>query len=120
LKPIYTQELIDGANTSLAVVGAMGEEMQTKMLPDLATQLGMTADELNTFMGQNFPATAAAMQAMPESMPRFDGFVGIFEANLDNYMTIQPVAFTPIIWILLVGGVLIMLSSGYCVLTKQS
>jgi hypothetical protein len=119
LTPIYTQELIDGANASLAVVGAMGEEMQTKMLPDLATQLGMTQDELNAFMGQNFPATAAAMQSMPESLPRFNAFVGTFEDNLDNFETIQPVAFSPIIWVFLFGGVLIALSSGYCVLTKQ-
>jgi len=120
LTPIYTQELIDGANASLAVVGAMGEEMQTEMLPDLAVQLGMTPEELNAFMGENFPATAAAMQSMPESLPRFGAFVGIFGANLDNYMTIQPVAFTPIIWTFLLGGALIVLSSGYCVLTKQS
>ncbi len=119
LTPIYTQELIDGANASLAVIGAMGEQMQTEMLPDLAAQLGMTPDELNAFMGQNFPATAAAMQSMPESLPRFNAFVGVFEANLDNYETIQPVAFTPIIWTFLLGGVLIAISSGYCVLTKQ-
>ena len=120
LTPIYTQELIDGANGSLAVVGAMGQEMEAKMLPELAAQLGMTPEELNVFMGQNFPATAAAIQSMPESLPRFNAFVGIFDANLDNYETIQPVAFTPIIWTLLVGGMLIALSSGYCVVTKQS
>ena len=54
LTPIYTQELIDGAEGSLAIVGAMGQEMQTKMLPDLATNLGMSPDELNAFMGENF------------------------------------------------------------------
>ena len=119
LTPIYTQELIDGANASLAVIGAMGKQMQTEMLPDLAAQLGMTQDELNAFMGENFPATAAAMQSMPESLPRFSAFVGVFEANLDNYQTIQPVAFSPIIWTFLLGAVLITVSSGYCVLTRQ-
>ena len=120
LTPIYTQELIDGATGSLAIIGAMGQEMQTKMLPDLAAQMGMSPDELNAFMGENFPATAQAMQSMPESLPRFESFVGIFAMNLDNYETIQPVAFTPIIWTFLFGGLLIALSSGYCVLTKQS
>jgi hypothetical protein len=119
LTPIYTQDLIDRANASLVVIGAMGEQMQTAMLPDLAAQLGMTLDELNVFMGEQFPATAAAMQSMPESLPRFNAFVGIFDANLDNFETIQPVAFSPIIWAFLLGGVLIAISSGYCVLTKQ-
>ncbi len=119
LEQIYTQELIDGATGSLAVVGAMGEEMQTKMLPDLAAQMGMSPDELNAFLGENFPATAAAMQSMPESLPRFEAFVGIFATNLDNYETIQPVSFTPIIWMMVIGGALIVLAGGYCILAKQ-
>ena len=118
LTPIYTQELIDGAEGSLAVIAAMGEEMQTRMLPDLATALGMSSDELNAFMGQNFPATAAAMQSMSESLERFEGFVGIFAVNLDNYETIQPVSFTPIIWMMVIGGILIVLAGGYCIIVK--
>lgn len=119
LSTIYTQELIDGATGSLAIVGAMGEEMQTKMLPDLAAALGMSPDELNAFMGEKFPATAAAMQSMPESLPRFDGFVGTFAMNLDNYETIQPVSFTPIIWMMVIGGILILLAGGYAGIVKQ-
>jgi hypothetical protein len=119
LTPIYTQELIDGATASLATIGAMGQQMQAEMLPDLAAQLGMSQDELNVFMGENFPATAAAMQNMPDSLERFEAFVGVFAVNLDNYMTIQPVAFVPIIWSLAIGGVLMLLMGGYCVATKQ-
>ena len=119
LTPIYTQELIDGAEGSLVVVAAMGEEMQTKMLPDLAAQLGMSPDELNAFLGENFPATAAALQTMPDSLQRFEGFVGIFAMNLDNYETIQPVSFTPIIWMMVIGGILILLAGGYAGVVKQ-
>ena len=118
LTPIYTQELIDGAEGSLAIVGAMGQEMQAKMLPDLAASLGMSPDELNAFMGENFPATAAAMQSMPESLPRFEAFVATFAMNLDNYETIQPVAFTPIIWMMVIGGILILLAGGYCIFIR--
>lgn len=118
LKPIYTQELIDGAQDSLAVVAAMGEEMQGTMLPDLAAQLGMNPDELNAFLGENFPATAQALQTMPDSLERFEGFVGIFAVNLDNYETIKPVSFTPIIWMMVIGGILILLAGGYCIIVK--
>jgi hypothetical protein len=110
--------LIDGAEGSLVVVAAMGEEMQTKMLPDLAAQLGMSPDELNAFLGENFPATAAALQTMPDSLQRFEGFVGIFAMNLDNYETIKPVSFTPIIWMMVIGGILILLAGGYCIIIK--
>jgi hypothetical protein len=118
LTPIYTQELIDGANASLAVVAAMGEEMQTKMLPDLAQQLGMSQEELNAFMGENFPATAAAIQTMQDSLQRFQGFVGTFEQNLENYETLKPVNLEPIVWMLVVGGIIIVLAGGYCIVFK--
>ncbi|NHZ70441.1 MAG: hypothetical protein GWP18_02240 [Proteobacteria bacterium] len=119
LTPIYTQELIDGANASLGVVGAMGVQMQEEMLPDLAAQLNMTMEELGVFMADNFPATAAAMATMGDSLPRFEAFVGVFAGNLDNYQTIQPVAFTPIIWMMIVGGGLILVMGGFCLATKQ-
>jgi hypothetical protein len=119
LKPIYTQELIDGATQSLAVVSAMGQEMQTEMLPDLAMQLDMSPEELNVFMGENFPATAQAMQTMPDALERFEAFVGVFAANLDNYMTIQPVSFTPIIWWIVVAGALLVLIGGVLVILKD-
>jgi hypothetical protein len=119
LTPIYTQELIDGATGSLALIGAMGQQMQVEMLPDLAAQLGMSQDELNAFLGQNFPATAAAMQTMPDALQRFEAFVGVFAANLANYATIQPVTFVPIIWSMVIGGALIILMGGYCLATKQ-
>ena len=119
LTPIYTQELIDGATGSLAVSGRWAKRCRRKMLPDLAAQLGMSPDELNQFLGTNFPATAAAMQSMPESLPRFEAFVGVFAENLDNYETIQPVAFTPIIWVMVIGGLLILIAGGYCIIAKQ-
>jgi hypothetical protein len=59
------------------------------------------------------------MQNMPEAMERFGAFVGVFATNLDNYMTIQPVAVVPIIWSLVIGGVLMVLMGGFCLATKQ-
>ena len=56
---------------------------------------------------------------MPESLPRFEAFVGIFAVNLDNFETIQPVSFAPIIWMMVVGAVTIVLMGGYCLVTKQ-
>ena len=45
LKPVYTESMVTQANASLTTLGAMGTEMQQKMLPDMATQLKMTPDE---------------------------------------------------------------------------
>jgi hypothetical protein len=104
LQPVYTQQLIGQAKGAVSTVGRMGTEMQQTMLPALGQQLGMTQAQLEAFLGQDFPATAQALQTMPASMERFQGLVGTFEANLQNYETLKPVTFAPIIWSVIVGG----------------
>lgn len=104
LEPIYTQELVDGAKGALGTVGAMGSQMQEEMLPALATQLGMTGDQLNGFLGENFPNTAQALATLPDAMGRFNVLTANFENNLDNYETLKPVNFSNIIWTLFIGG----------------
>jgi hypothetical protein len=112
LKPVYTQALVTNAGGALTVVGAMGNEMQTKMLPTLATQLKMTPQQLQTFLGTNFPATAQALQTMPTSMGRFNGLVKVFDKNLANYNTLKPVGLARLIWIvMLVGGLVAALGA---------
>ncbi|OIQ75257.1 hypothetical protein GALL_430750 [mine drainage metagenome] len=107
LKPVYTQTLVDNATGALNTIGAMGNEMQTKMLPALAVQLKMSPTQLQTFLGSNFPATASALQTMPASMGRFNGLVKVFDKNLANYDTIKPVGLAGLILIMMVAGGLV-------------
>lgn len=107
LKPVYTQALVTNATGALATIGAMGNEMQTKMLPALATQLKMTPEQLQAFLGSNFPATAQALQTMPSSMERFNGLVKVFDKNLANYNILKPVGLAKLISILMVVGGLV-------------
>ena len=76
-----------------------------EMLPALAQQLEMQPDELSGFIGENFPAMAGVMANMESTMGRFQGMVTSFDSNLDNYETLKPVKFVPIIWTLIVAGV---------------
>ena len=75
LRPVYTPALIAQAGGALTTVGTMGADMSETMLPALAQQLGMTGDDLQAFLGENFPATAAALQDLPASMERFQGWL---------------------------------------------
>ena len=112
LKPVYTQETIDGAAQAVVAIEAMGNEMQTSMLPGLAGMLGMTEPEVQGFLGAQFPGVAAALGAMPEALPRFNGVVDTFGANLDNYETLRPVAFSPIIWTVILGSLIVVVMAG--------
>lgn len=107
LKPVYTQALVNNATGALGTIGAMGTEMKTKMLPALATQLKMSPEQLQTFLGSNFPATAQALQTMPASMERFNGLMKVFDTNLGNYETLKPVGLERVIVILMIAGGLV-------------
>jgi hypothetical protein len=119
LEPIYTVQTIESAKGALTVIGAMGTEMGTAMMPGLGLMLQMDADTLNGFLAQNFPATAAALQTFPETMVRFAGLVNTFDANLDNYETLKPVKFTPIIWTFIAGGFLIFVGGALGFVSKK-
>jgi hypothetical protein len=120
LEPVYTAELITGANQALGVVGAMGTQMQEAMLPALGQQLGMDDAGLQTFLGENLPATAAGMQGMPDAMQRFATVVGAFEAHLDDYNTLKPVAFVPVVWTMILGGAIALLFGAWALFAAGS
>ncbi len=107
LKPVYTQELITGSTQSLGVVGAMGEQMSTEMLPALSAQLGLGEAEMADFLGQ-FPATAAALEGLEDSLGRFQNMTTAFASQLDNYDTIKNTQLYPVALIVLVSGLLII------------
>ena len=119
LKPVYTQALVDNSKASLATIGAMGAEMQTKMLPALATQLKMSPAQLQAFLGSNFPATTKALQTMPASMERFNGLVKIFDKNLGNYNTLKPVGLARIVLIMMLAGGLTALLGAILLTTRR-
>lgn len=121
LKPVYTQQLITQANSSLTTLSAMGTEMQQKMLPDLAAQLKMTPAQLNVYFAQNFPTTTAALAGLPQSLGRFQHLVKTFDGRLSDYNTLKPVSFVPIVWFMIGGGTALFLLGGAGVLiTRKS
>jgi hypothetical protein len=120
LEPVYTQQLITQSTGALTTLSAMGTQLQQSMLPALATQLNMTPAQLQSFLGENFPATAAALTGLPASMGRFENLVATFDNHLSDYKTLKPVSFEPIVWSMIIGGgVLFLLGAAGVVITRK-
>jgi hypothetical protein len=116
LKPVYTAELVAGAQQSLAGMRAMGAELQTEMLPALAGMLQMQPTELQTYLTANFPTVTAGIASMPAALERFDRLIGVFAGSLDDYNTAKGTKLVPIVWILIAAGLLVAGTGGWLVL----
>ena len=118
-RPAYTEELVTQSQGALQIVGGMGEELQTKVIPAVAAQMQMSGDETMAFIGDQFPATGAALQALPDALGRFQTLVGTFDAQLGNYNDIKDTALSPISWIVLLSGAAIVLFGVWGAVTSK-
>lgn len=107
LRPVYTEELVAYAGQSVGVVGAMGQQLQAEMLPALAQQLDMDEAAMQDFLG-GFPATSGALADFDATLDRFQGLVTTFDSQLDNYNAITDTVLSPVVLVVLVGGLLII------------
>jgi hypothetical protein len=119
LKPVYTAHMLTGAKGALTVVGAMGQEMQTKMLPALGQQLGMDQAQLQGFLGQNLPAMSAGIRIMPQALGRFDGLLKTFDGHLADYDTLKPVSLVLIVWTMIAGGIVALLAGAWGLIARR-
>ncbi len=109
-RPIMDDDAIATAAADVAGLGAVSEEFSTQVAPAVAEALQMTPDELNTFLGTNFPAVAAGVAALPDIVPQFTSVVGLLEQQQSNFEQADqiptsnlPASTVP--WIILLIGV---------------
>jgi hypothetical protein len=109
LKPVYTQAFIQNADRSLATLGAMGGQMQERMLPQLAARLHLTGAEMAAMLEQFAPNTATALGGFDTTMSSFQNLIAQFDKHLADYKTLEPVSFEPIVWFMIGGGAALFL-----------
>ncbi len=110
LEPVYTVATVQDAQEALSTVSMMGTQLETELLPALATQLEISPEQLGEQIAADFPAMAGVLDSMPDTLGRFGTFVETFNDNLDNYATLRPVEFTPIIWTVIVAGLVVLVA----------
>lgn len=107
LKPVYTEETVAAAGDALGVVGAMGEQLKTEMLPALAGTLEMDDAAMQAFLSQ-FPTTSAVLDSFDDVLARFVGLATPLAEQLDNYNIVKPIVLSPIVLAVLLAGLLLL------------
>jgi len=79
--PAMTQENIDKFNGYLAGFEGLGIDAQN-MVPALSAAMGMPEQDVQAFMGSQFPAMTQMLQGLPQMQEDFTGLLGLMGANV--------------------------------------
>ncbi|HEX2894077.1 MAG TPA: hypothetical protein VHO29_08760 [Marmoricola sp.] len=74
-RPIMTQKAIQTDRQDIASLQAASTEIQNKMMPALAQQLGMTPAQFSTMMTSQYPDVSKGLAAVPQITPSFSSLV---------------------------------------------
>ncbi len=96
-RPVFTAQGAAETRTYLDNFQGLYQQLSTEALPGLATALKVTPAQLDASLGQQFPAVAAGLKAMPGILSRFDVLVTKIQQNLGNFHQADsiPTATTP-------------------------
>jgi hypothetical protein len=78
--PAMSQENIDRFNAYVDGFDALAEDA-ANMTPTLAASLGMTEEQVQGFMAEQFPAMTQTLQALPQMQQDFSQLLGLMDAN---------------------------------------
>ncbi len=79
--PAMTQENIDKFNGYLAGFTALGVDAEN-MVPVLAGAMQMPEEDVQAFMGAQFPAMTGMLQGLPQMESDFAGLLGLMDSNV--------------------------------------
>lgn len=111
-RPVMTQQTIATARQDISGLAAAGTEVQTKLLPAVATQLKLSPQQMIAMMTGQFPEVVTGLGAMPTLVPRFDGLVTTLDqqrtlfASADAIPT-KDLPATTLPWSLLAVGIVV-------------
>jgi hypothetical protein len=79
--PAMSQENIDTFKGYVAGFTALGVDAEN-MVPALAAAMGMTEEQVQGFLDQEFPAMSQTLQALPQMETDFSNLVGLMDSNV--------------------------------------
>jgi len=79
--PAMSQENIDKFNGYIAGFDALAADAEA-MVPALAGAMNLSNEQVQAFMGEQFPAMTQMLQGLPQMQEDFNGLIGLMEANV--------------------------------------
>lgn len=110
-EPVLTRPNVTTFQGHMNTFGGMSTDI-TEMMPALSQQMGMTDDQLNQMMGQQFPGVANGMQQMDTMGKDFNMVITVMDQNVENYQKANQLPMRNMPWFFIVAGGLIVVLAG--------
>lgn len=116
----YEQELIATLQGHMETFSGMQTDMEA-MMPALGQQLGMSQDQLNEWLGQQFPELASGMQQMDTMGQDFNNVLTVMGDNVENFQKANELPMRNMPWYFIIaGGIIVVLSGIQLLLPSKS
>jgi hypothetical protein len=110
-EPVLTRPNVTTFQGHMQTFGGMKEDMN-KMLPALAQQMGMTQDQLNQMMQQQFPGVANGMQQMDKMGQDFNTVITVMDQNVENFQKADQLPMRTMPWFFIISGAALVILAG--------
>lgn len=115
-----SQRAADTATSTVATVDAMVPEVQTRMIPLLATRLGTTPNELSTQLAADYPAVGKGLATWPQIKPGAADLASRQRASVGDFAAGDGAPFRTLPWLIIVPSLLCALLGGAAVLKRPA
>ena len=117
--PLFSQANIDSSQAAITTLEAMAAELNTSLIPGLAQQLGLTPEQAQAFVAQNFPTIAGALQQFPDAIGRARTATALLSENLGEFADVRDVPNQAIAWTVVAGGIATMVLASISLATDD-
>lgn len=118
LRAAFEPQALEQTRADMSTIQAMADQLQAQTLPALPAALGMSPEQFQQFMGQNFPDVAIGVGQLDTILPKFQNLVTGLDTQAPNFRAADqiPTNFLPSTTVpllfLIPGALLVVLAAG--------
>jgi len=109
-EPVLTRPNVTTFQGHMQTFAGMKDDMN-KMIPALAQKMGITQDQMNQMLGQQFSGVANGIKQMDKMGQDFNTVITVMDQNVENFQKADQLPMRTMPWFFIVaGGVLVVLA----------
>lgn len=110
-EPVLTRPNVTTFQGHMETFAAIQADMQ-QMIPAFAQAMGMTEEQLNQMIQQQFPGLAEGMQQMDKMGEDFNMVITVMDNNVENFQKANELPMRNMPWFFIIAGAIIVVLAG--------